>query len=161
VTTKQTNKQRLGINNITTNKLMIISPKIFPQRLLQARDVVVDPAKMADMPKEIPVVNPVTDHALTSVTVDLLGSGSRGQSIEVLLSSLVIDRDVLETTPDVPVRQGDDLGLPRVVDLGDRSEQRLVGQGHLLVTNAIPSWSQFVAETLPASISVIVILPGW
>ena len=67
---------------------------------------------MADMPEPIAVTNPVTDHALTGVTVDLLGTGIDHQGVEFLYGSGVIDRDVLETSPDVPVRQGDDLGLP-------------------------------------------------
>jgi hypothetical protein len=140
---------------------VIISPKIQPQRLLQVGDIVVDPAKMAGMPKEIPVVNPVTDHALTGVAVDLLGTGASNHRIDVLLGSLVINRDVLETTPDVVVRQSDDLGLPELVHLRDRLEKGLAGQGHLLVTNAIPSWSQFVAETFAGSAMMIMVLPVW
>jgi hypothetical protein len=99
---------------------MIISPKILPQRLLQAGDIVVDPAKMTDMPEPIPVVNSVTDHSLSSVAVHLVGTGVDGHLIDVLLRSLVIDRDVLETTPDVLVWKQNDLRLPRFVDLGDR-----------------------------------------
>jgi hypothetical protein len=140
---------------------MIISLKELPQRLLQAGDIVVDPAKMADMPEPIAAVNPVADHALTSVTVDLLGTGSRRQGIEVLLSSLVINRDVLETMPDVLVRQGDDLGLSRFVHLGDRLEQGCGSHGHSLMTNSFPPGTKFVTETLTASVPVIMVPPGW
>jgi hypothetical protein len=118
---------------------MIISSKISPQRLLQAGDIVVDSAKMADMPKPIPIVNPVAYHALTSVAVDLLGTGATNHRIEVSLGSLAVDRDILETTPDVLVGKESNLGLPDLVQPLDRSEQRIVGQGHLLVTNALQS----------------------
>jgi hypothetical protein len=159
VTTEETNKQRLGINNITTNKLMIINPKVLPQRLLQAGDIVVDSAKMADMPEEIPVVNPVTDHALTGVAVDLLGTGASNHRIDDLLGSLVINRDVLETTPDVVVGKENDLGLPRLVDLGDRFEQGLGLQSYLLIAYAHPSRSQFVTKTLARLAMTIVVPP--
>jgi hypothetical protein len=98
-----------------------------PQRLLQAGDVVVGPAKMADVPEPIAAINPIADHALTSVTVDLFGTGSDDQGVELLNGSLMINLDVLETTPDMLVRQCDDLGLPLLINLGDRLEQWLVG----------------------------------
>ena len=72
----------------------------------------------------------------------------------------MIDRDVLETSPDVPVREGDDLGLPRFVYLGDRLEQRLGRHGHSLMTNALPPGTKFVTETLTPPVPVIVIPPG-
>jgi len=96
-----------------------------PQRLLQAGDIVVDPAKVADMPVPVGIPDAVTDHSLTGLTIDLLGTGIDHQGVEFLCRRGVIDRDVLETMPDVPMRQGDDLGLSSLVDLGDRFEQRL------------------------------------
>ena len=116
---------------------------------------------MADMPEPIAVINPVTDHALTGVAVDLFGSGSDHQGVEFLNGSLVIDRDVLETTPDVLVRQSDDLGLPLLINLGDRLEQWLGGQGHSFMTNALPLGSKFVTKTFSTSALLIMISPGW
>jgi hypothetical protein len=72
----------------------------------------------------------------------------------------MIDRDVLETMPDMPVRQGDDLGLSLLVDLGDRLEQRLGRQENSFVTNALPPGTEFVTETLTASVLVIEVSPG-
>jgi hypothetical protein len=114
---------------------------------------------MADMPEEIPVVNPVTDHALTNVAVDLLGTGADNHRIEFLLGSLVIDRDVLETTPDVLVKKKNNFRLPELVHLRDRFEKGLAGQGHPLVTNAFPRWSEFVTETFTSSAMMIMVPP--
>ncbi len=139
---------------------MVISSKILPQRLLQAGDVVVDSAKMADVPEQVPVANPVTNHALTRVAVDLLGTGANNQRIQVLLGSLMIDRDVLEATPDVTVGKGDDLLLPQLVDLGYRFEQWLGSHCHLLMTSAFPPGSKFVTKTLTALAMWIVVPPG-
>ena len=60
----------------------------------------------------------------------------------------------------MPVRQGDDLGLPCLVDLGDRLEQRLGGQGNSFVTNALPPGTKFVTKTLTTPVPVIMISPG-
>jgi hypothetical protein len=75
--------------------------------------------KMADMPEPVAVINPLADHALTGVAIDLLGTGSEHQGIEFLFGGSVIDRDVLETMPDVLVRKENNLGRPLLVDLGD------------------------------------------
>jgi hypothetical protein len=160
VTTKETNKQRLGVTNITTNKFLVISPEVLPQRLLQAGDVVVDPAKMADVPEPIAVTNSVAEHALPGVTVDFFGTGSEHQGFEFLDGSSVIDRHVLEAAPNVLVRKENDLGLPLLVDLVDRLEQWLVGQGDLLVTYVLPPGTNFVTKTFAASVPIIVISPG-
>jgi len=106
-------------------------------------------------------MNPVADHALTGVTVDLLGTGIDHQGVEFLDCTSVIDRDVLETVPNVLVWKRDDLGLSSFVDRGDRLEQRLGRQGHPFVADAIPPGTKFVTETLTASVPVIVIPPGW
>ena len=76
-----------------------------PQRLLQACDIVVDPAKMTDMPEPIAVMESRRGSFMTGVTVDLLGAASTIEElIEFSLDSRgVINRDVLETSPDVPV----------------------------------------------------------
>jgi hypothetical protein len=140
---------------------MVIRTKIPSERFLQAGDVVVDPAKRADMPKPIPVVNPVTDHALPSVAVYVLGTGVNNHRIKLLVSSLVIDGDVLETTPDVLVGKESNLGLPDLLHLRDRSEQWFSRHCHLVVTNAFPSWSQFVTQTLTTSAVLIMVLPPW
>ena len=112
------------------------------------------------MPEPVGIPDAVTDHALTGVTIDLLGTGIDHQGVEFLCRRGVIDRDVLETMPDVPVWQGDDLGLSGEVDLGDRFEQRLGLQDYLLVTDAFPSGTELVAVALAASMPVIEISPG-
>jgi hypothetical protein len=131
-----------------------------PQRPLQASDVVVDPAKMADVREPTFVLDPVADHALTDVAVDLLWSGIDHQGFQFMKGSSMIDRDVLETIPDVSLRQSDNLGFPELVDLGDRLKQRPGCQSHLFMTNSFPPGSKFVTETLPSSMPVIVISPS-
>ena len=134
MTTQETNKQRLRVTNIITNKYLLIGPQIPPLRLIQARNMVVDPAKMADMPEPIAIIYRIAEHVLTGVAVDRFGSGSGHQSFEFLDGSSVIDRDVLETPPDVPVWKEYDLGLPGLVDFGDRLEQWLVAKRDSFVT---------------------------
>jgi hypothetical protein len=60
---------------------------------------------MADMPEPIAIINPITNHPLTGVTIDLFLSGSDHQGVKFSYGSSVIDRDVLETAPDVLVRK--------------------------------------------------------
>ena len=115
---------------------------------------------MTDMPEPIPVINSVTDHALTSVAVDLLGTGIDHQVVEFLYGSSVVDHDVLETMPDVSVRQGDNLILPCLVDLGNRFQQWLGRQGYLLMTDALQTGTKFVAIAFATPVPIIVILPG-
>jgi hypothetical protein len=112
------------------------------------------------MPEPIAIINRIAEHALTGVAVDFFGTGSDHQGFEFLNGGSVIDRDVLETPPDVPVWKENDLGLPSLVDLVDRLKQWLVGQVYSFVAYVLPHGSKFVTKTFAASVPVIVISPG-
>ena len=98
---------------------------------------------------------------VTSVSVSLLGSGLDHQLVEFFNSSLMIHREILETTPDVLVRQGDNFRLPLPINLGDRLEQWLGRQGDPLVANALPLGTKFVTKTFSISALLIMISPRW